>query len=134
MILPSITELLLVGVYERGIPNKERIVFRAASAVEMGRFGIFLGVKTAPGQALPIRDNFFWFGNGFVNMGDWVFVYTGPGTPRVAQLPNANEKLYTVFWGRNQVILHEPNVVPILVRMDAVTVDNPQALMPAGTS
>ena len=37
-------------------------------------------------------------------------------------LPNTSEKLYSVHWGRAQTVLHSIEVVPILVRVDAVQI------------
>ena len=122
MILNGISELYILGVYERGIPNRERIVLKAAESVNMGQFGLMLGVIKEQGFALPIRDNLFWFGDGHINKGDWIFIYTGPGEFRVDELPNSNEKLYAVHWGRDKVILGQPEIVPILFRMDAVDI------------
>ena len=134
MILQGISELVLIGVHERGIPNKERIVLRANDRLQMGQFGLLLGVKGAPGFAFPIKDNFFWFGEGMVDRGDYVFVFTGSGNPQKSELPNSSEKLYTVFWGRAMTLFMDPNVVPILMRIDALTVDNPQQLLPPGSA
>lgn len=130
MILPGIFELTLVGVYERGIPNQERIVFRATQTVDVGQFGIILGIKNSPGMAVPIRDNFFWFGDGILNDGDWVFLYTCPGKSTGSVIPNTDSKLYTVFWGRKKVVLSDSNIVPMLIRLDAVTVAGNQLSLP----
>ena len=73
-------------------------------------------------MAVPIRDSLLWFGEGIVNKGDWLFVYTGPGGARVSTMPNSMEKIYAVHWGRNQTVLASPDILPILFRVDAVNV------------
>jgi len=129
MTLPAIFELTLVGVYERGVPNRERLVFQPTQTIDIGQFGILLGVTGSPGMAFPIRDNFFWFGNGVVSSGDWVLVYTCAGKPTGSIIPNTNSKVYTVFWGRPTVIFSDPSIVPVLFRMDAVSVGENQLLL-----
>jgi hypothetical protein len=123
----------IVGVFDRGMPNQERIVLLVNEPVDMGQYGILLGVRAQGRFAYPIRDNFYWFGDGFVSKGDWIFVYTGPGESRTAELPNNRQKLYSVHWGRDKTILHQSEIIPILFRVDAVDVhlemqETPKAL------
>ena len=131
MIVGDISELRMMGVFHRGTPNEERIVFKVNEPVNMGQFGIMLGIKQQAGYAIPIKDNLYWFDDGYVNMGDWIFVYTGPGEARVADLPANKEKLYSLHWGRNRTILLQPEIVPILFRVDAVIVAAEMQALPS---
>ena len=131
MIVGNITELSVVGVFERGIPHQERIVISVNEIVSMGQFGLLLGIRQQEGAAFPIRDNFFWFGDGYLSRGDWIFVYTGPGDTRVVELPGTIEKLYSLHWGRENVVLSPPEIVPILVRVDAVDIPTETQLLPS---
>jgi hypothetical protein len=123
MILASIPELSLIGVYDRGIANQERIVFQANQSINMGQFGIMLGYRTTHGFANPYIDHLFWFGDGDLLQGDWVFVYTGRGEPRISDVPEQNQKLYILHWGKENTIFAQPEVTPILFRADAVQVE-----------
>ena len=120
MILEDISGLTLVGVFDRGIPNKERIVLRANEIINLGQYGIMIGIRLEEGMASPIRDNLFWFGDAYVMEGDWIFVYTGPGEGKGAPVPNSQDRLYSIHWGRKETILHHDELVPILFRVDAV--------------
>ncbi len=122
MIVENLTELTVVGVYDRGKPNQERIVLVANDTVNLGQYGLMLGIRAADGSAIPLRDNMLWFGNGYASKGDWIFVYTGPGEPRVSDLTNTKDKLYIVHWGRGKTVLGRKEIVPILFRVDAVQV------------
>lgn len=122
MIVGDLTELSILGVYDRGTPNQERIVIAIRETVNMGQYGLMLGVRAGEGTAMPIRDNLLWFGDGIVNKGDWLFVYTGPGEARVSTIQNSTEKIYSVHWGRTQTIFASPDMSPILFRVDAVNV------------
>lgn len=122
MIVGDIFEINVVGVYERGVPNQERIVLCANQALNLGQYGIMIGLRAENGSAFPIKDNLLWFGDGLVTKGDWIFIYTGPGGARTTNLPNVQEKLYSIHWGREQTILDSPEVVPILFRVDAVQI------------
>lgn len=130
MIVETIAELTIVDVYDRGVPNQERIALQANEMLNMGQFGIMLGVRASEDSAYPIKDNLYWFGDGYVSKGDWIFLYTGPGEPRTSEIPNAQNKMYTVHWGRDSTVLGEPNIVPMLFRVDAVQVPVPARALP----
>lgn len=130
MIVTLVTEITVTGVFDRGVPNQERIVLYVNETLNLGQYGLMIGVRSQDGSAFPIRDNLFWFGDGFVKRGDWLFIYTGPGEPRATDLPNTEEHLYTLHWGRDRTILHNRDLVPILFRVDAVQVPQEIASLP----
>jgi len=130
MIVDLITELTIIGVFDRGIPNQERIVLLPNQDLNLGQYGLMIGVRGQASMAFPIRDNMLWFGDGLVNKGDWIFVYTGPGEAKTTMLPNNQERLYSIHWGRKETILHHPDLVPILFRVDAVYVPQEIANLP----
>lgn len=121
MIVNLITELS-AGVFDRGIPNQERIVLFVNESVNLGQYGLMIGIRGGNNGAVPIRDNMLWFGDGMVNKGDWIFVYTGPGEAKTTQLPNNKERLYSIHWGRKETILHHHDLMPILFKVNAVIV------------
>ena len=129
----DISELKVAGVFDRGVPNQERIVIHANQIVNMGQFGLILGIRQQGALAYPIRDNFYWFGDGYVNVGDWIFVYTGPGESLTSELPGGSGKLYSLHWGRNETILGLQEVVPILFRVDAVEIYTETLTLPSAS-
>lgn len=131
MIVGNITQLRIHGVYDRGNPNRERIALRVFEPVNMGQFGILLGIRQQDGTAYPLQDNFFWFGDGFVAEGDWLFVFTGPGKPTKEALPGlAGKHIYSVHWGRSKTILSSAQILPVLFRVDAVDIFSEQIALP----
>jgi hypothetical protein len=52
-------ELRILGVSDRNVPNKERIVVRSLLPTDLGKYGLMVGLRTSPSHAFPIRDNFF---------------------------------------------------------------------------
>lgn len=131
MIVSDIIELDVHGVFDRGLPNKERIAIYVKSPLNIGQYGLMIGIKASGGTAIPIRDNLFWFGDGFLNAGDWIFIYTGAGTPRASNVPGSNAKLYISHWGKPTTIFQAPELVPILFRVDAVFIPQEKSLLPA---
>jgi len=122
MIAILIEELKIVGVFDHGVPNMERVVLIANESIDLGNYGLMLGIRAHEGQAYPLRDNFLWFGSGWVQKGDWLFVYTAPGEPKTTNLPNQTEKLYSIHWGKDKTVFQNKALIPILIRMDAVQV------------
>lgn len=133
MILAAITELSIIGVYERGVANQEYILIQANQAVNLGQFGIMLGYRAADGLANPYNDHLFWFGDGVVQQGDWIFIYTGKGEPRTNDVPGQNQKMYSLHWGKGTTIFAHSEVIPILFRADAVQLSVPPLNLPQGT-
>lgn len=127
-----IDELQILGVYDHGVPNVERVVIQVKKAVDLVQYGLMLGIRGPDGAALPLRDNLLWFGNGWVQEGDWLFVYTAPGEGRITPLPNNDEKLYSVHWGKKQTVFQNRDLVPILFRMDGIQI--PMGLPAVGHS
>lgn len=122
MIVSDISELTVVGVLDRGVPNQERIILCVNQILNLGQYGLMIGIRATQGMAFPIKDNLLWFGDAIVSKGDWVFVYTGPGEARVNTLPNNQETLYSIHWGRKDTIFLNREIVPILFRVDAVQI------------
>jgi hypothetical protein len=122
MIASTIDELEIVGVYDHGVPNMERIAIMANTPIDLGNYGLMIGIRGDEGQAFPLRDNFLWFGNGWIQKGDWLFVYTASGEPRTMQLPNQKEKLYSIHWGKEKTVFQHKELMPILVRLDAIQI------------
>jgi hypothetical protein len=123
MIVAELAELFMHPVVDRGVPNLERVPIYVRDQVGMGQFGLMIGSAVQPGLAIPIRDSFFWFGDGIVNPGDWILVYTGSGIPRTDDWNNPpGSKVYSVHWGRSKTMFANTNIVPILFKTNSVQV------------
>lgn len=130
MIVTNLTELELYPVEDRGVPNLERIAILVKDTTNMGQYGIMIGNASGDNSAIPYQDNLFWFGDGIVNKGDWILLYTGSGTPRTDAWEASGGNIYSVHWGRNVTMFANSNIVPILFRVDAVTVSTPPGDVP----
>ena|ERR1700722_3016835 len=117
-----ISELQLLGVFERGIPNKEHVIIRPTIPLEMGSYALMVGARTLPPDDLviPVRDFLFWFGTAILQSVDWIFVYTGHGTPIRIPTADSSGHIYICYWNHSQTIFHDPQYVPLLVRMNGV--------------
>jgi len=128
MMQGAITELTLMGVFDRGIPNAERVVIRVDEYVDMASFVLLQAKAGEIGGAVPIRDSMFWFGNGLLEPGDWIFIYSAVGESKVVDAPGAQgakQKMVLLHWQRSQTMFHTPEIVPILARIDALQIGVP---------
>jgi hypothetical protein len=119
-VLPLVSELSLFGVYDANVPNKERVVLRPTQEVSLARFCLLVAVQSAQGGVLPIPDQFLWLGDLIVKPPAWLVVFTGPGTYNVQQ--QGPDTIYTFFWGRPSTIFTNPGIMPVVARLDALSV------------
>lgn len=118
----AVTELMLIGVVDAGVPNKERIVLRPTQATDLRQFLLVPGIfNPTTGGAHPIFDNAFWFPDVSVEAPSWIHVYTGLGNQTVDSLPGG-DVVHTFFWQRSTVVFTFSDVVPVLIRIDAAVV------------
>lgn len=122
-----IDELSIIGVYDRGIANKERIVLRPTIKLNLGYYALVLGIKAGEGYARPINDHFLWLGScGLAPIEiappSWLFIYTGPGEFNEATNGYTKEKAYVMHWGKDTTILADDSIVPVLICINSVAV------------
>lgn len=128
----QITELTMWGVYDAGKPNMERVVLYVEQETEMGNFALLTGLRSNNGGGIPLQDNFFWFGNAVLKRGDWVFVYTAPGTPQKSPLPGSENFIHTLHMGKKNTVFNSTVLTPMLVRMDGLQMPTVMPLLAAG--
>lgn len=105
----------ILDVVDRGIPNQERIPIFIKNDFYLQTQWVGLGVMQPDKKIFPINDNSFWLGIGWVKKGDWIFLYTGKGEPRINEIPNQETKIYTVHWNREKTLFNSPELHPYLL-------------------
>jgi hypothetical protein len=127
-VLHDIFELEYWGIFDRGIPNKERIVFKPRMRVQLTSFVILVGRKGPNGALQPYFDHAFLFPDVAVEPPTWVFVFTGPGTSVVSVEQYTQEPMQALYWGRTQTIFHDPNIIAAILRFDGILMPPPMNL------
>lgn len=121
MYLPAIVEINLIGVADAGKPNHERVMLRPNEAVNLAQFGVVLGVRTQqPLVAHLLRDHTIWLPEITLSPPAWILIYTGPGKDR-QEMWN-NQPVLILHWNKQQTLFGDPDLVPVLVRIDAIIV------------
>jgi len=122
MIFPPPTEIHFWGIFDAGVPDKERLVFQVKSSVNLAQYGVFAGLKNPNGMVTPLSDNFFWFGEMQVNPPTWIVVMTRPGLFEVTTHANTGEPLQIHYWGRKSTIFNGPDIAPVLFQINSVLI------------
>jgi hypothetical protein len=134
MIFPPPVELSLLGLYDPGVPGKERIVLRPTEPVNLAQFGIMVGYRPGNGDVIPLRDFFFWFSEIVVPTPSWIVVFTGEGKYEVTKHPTNEQPVYVYYWGRKKTLFHDPQFIPVIFQLSAVLLaHNPVAQIPEKT-
>jgi hypothetical protein len=117
----SVPELTIIGVFDPGVPNEERIVLRPEVVVPLNGYGIAVGIPAPGVGALPLFDNCFWFPEIEVSPPAWVILFTGPGKTKTFSTVEG-ENVLTLHWQRPYTIFGGSEVIPILFRVDAAAI------------
>jgi hypothetical protein len=124
-------ELSLLGTYDRGIPNQERIVFDVSPQTNLSQYIVLLGFRDPhSGAVFPYKDYLFWFGNISAEQLTKVFLYTGPGEFRNAFVQNTTIPAFVFHWGHPQTLFADTSVLPILVQIGGVALEPPPQNLP----
>ena len=118
--LDNIEELDLVGVADRGVPNKERIIMRPRWEIEnLQGYIVGLGIvdSTNPLSLTPLANFAFFFTECCPELNSWIVLYTGKGEPQVTELPTTGQRAYTFFWGYDRVLFKHPLIIPVVLRV-----------------
>jgi len=128
---PQITELEIRDVANRGVANQECILIKPRVLVDISPFALFVGFRSqSRGLVTPVRDLFFWFGEGSVSPDDWICVFSGSGTANRKPIEGAPGHYIFCYWGRPTTLFHDSMYTPFLLRYDAILVAEPPLALP----
>jgi hypothetical protein len=114
--------LVLIGIADAKVPNDERVILQVPELVDLGEYGLVVGLKAKDGRVYPMNDNVFWFPKIVVGGQSYVFVYTGVGQTERTTVDGTGEDALVLHWGRPTTIFNVPQLVPVLVRRDVLAI------------
>lgn len=116
----------IFGVYDRGVPNQERIVLRVNSPTSLNNYFLFLGYSSNQNEntVWPYTDNFLWLTGVNMDVPGWIFVYTGKGTPSISSEKITKQPLQTLYWNKESVVLENFNIFPALSSFGPIEIGN----------
>jgi hypothetical protein len=129
-------DIQIFGVYDRGVPNLERVVLRVNRSTNLSQYMLVLGYRGHAGAdtVLPIPDQSLWLGSTIIEAPSWIFIYTGSGNAGISQEKQTKEPLHSLYWNKPQVMLTHDDIVPALLHIDYVQIGNKPNLTLADTA
>ena len=121
--LDYLEELDVVGVADRGVADKERILIRPRWEIEnLQAYMVGLGIvdSTNPQLVTPLANYAFYFSQCCPDLNSWIILYTGKGEPQVTELPTTGQRAYTFFWGFDRVLFKQPSIAPVVLRVSGM--------------
>ena len=107
--IAPVFELSVVGIFDAGVPHKERIVLRPTQAVDLSHFALIIGVNTATG-VVPLTDLFRWLGPATIAPPSWLVVYTDPGEDVETVHEQTGEPVHVRHWGKSHTLFIDSEV------------------------
>ncbi len=118
-----IVELSIVGIYDRGKPDKERIAIRVHADVNLNNFCMVRGIWSHQRkQLIPLHSFFFQFPDEEVEEGSWVIVYTGSGTNKRTTMKSTGAPALVLHWGLKNVAFSLPLVSVAVIEIGGVEI------------
>jgi hypothetical protein len=117
--MPPIHELTIVGTFDVGVPNLERIILRPMETLNLAAFALVLSYETDSSSIAPLPNHFLWLGDRWVHPPSWIVVYTGPGGFRETVHVDTGAPILEYHWGLHSVALSSPRIAVSLFKLSA---------------
>lgn len=118
----ELTEIGLLGVWDRGVPNKERVVMQCHAGLNLQEYCLICGPTGATGSVLPSTDHFYKFPNIHVSPNSWIVLYTGGGQQFVAHKEDTGEPVHALYWGQELTVFSDPAWRAAILRIDGIVI------------
>jgi hypothetical protein len=119
-VLPDIPEIEYWGIYDRAIPNKERIVFKPVVGLDLLKYVVVVGHRTSQGAIQPFIDGVFFFPEVVVEPPTWVFIFTSGGKATISVEQTTKEPVHQLYWGRRETVFNHPTITAVIMRLDGI--------------
>ncbi|MBY0276096.1 hypothetical protein K2Z84_12185 [Candidatus Binatia bacterium] len=117
-LLRTIEEMELLGIYDSGIPNQERITYRTHASLNLGEYILCLGAQQPDGSVAPIQNTLLWLGDERLDQDSFLFVYTGRGQRRSTVA--GGRPALVLHWQSPQTMFNLPGVVPVTFHISGI--------------
>jgi hypothetical protein len=99
-------KLKIVGIYDRGIPNQERLHLNVLAPADLSFHVVLDTTRVGDTVSTQIR-NVYWWTRYPVQAGDWVILYTRSGLFSTARRADGRTNHF-FFWGMKSVLWANP--------------------------
>lgn len=120
-------DVVVDTVRARGMPNQECVVLRTLAVVDTSNLALMVGYRDAADGVQCLPNHVFWFGDALLMQGSVLNIYTGTGHANSHAIGNGTFA-YNLFWGLDKTVFNAPAFIPLVVRLENVTVGEAQSL------
>ena len=106
--------LRLLGMLDRGKPNKERIYIKVEQPTNLRYWALAKCVVPAPEMNIPLPNYFLWLGYENVEPPYMIVVYTGPGERKMTMLADNITPALALHWGQPYTMFNDERHQPAL--------------------
>jgi hypothetical protein len=104
----------ITSIADAGDIDRERVVIKATTDGDIGRFAIFCAKRSSTGVALSGNvPKTFWFTDQKVKAGDFIVLYTKAGT-RSSKTSDSGSTSYFFYWGWKTAIWDEKSKAALI--------------------
>lgn len=114
---PTIDELRIVAIRDRGVPDRERVAIRVERDASLGDYLLITGSWTPAGTIRPSKREFFNFPDEEVLAGSWVILYTGFGVRRHTTIDATGDPALVLHWQQPSVLLRDLDVTVAILEI-----------------
>lgn len=108
----------IINLIDRGVANKERIWFRVIADCDLSFYIVFDTTYLSPNSISNLQKHSYWFGAKSVKSGDYVILYTGPGSP-VESKNNDGSTNHFIYWGLEKTIWNKEGDCAVLFELNS---------------
>ena len=107
----------LKSIQDQGIAGKERVVMKARSKLDVGQFALLQAGYSDGGVNTSTKDC-YWFPDKVIEEGDWVVLYTKPGTNK-EKIQKSGATAHFFYWGKDSPKWKSKSWAPVLLQVDS---------------
>jgi hypothetical protein len=96
--------------------QKERLVMKALSDIDIGNYAVFISNVSDDGKATAGPKTAFWFPDGTVRAGDLVVLYTKAGQDSKKDLADGTT-VHFYYWGITDVLWGRGDKTAVILRV-----------------
>ncbi|AOE86752.1 hypothetical protein [Pseudomonas sp. TCU-HL1] len=113
--------LVIQGVYEAGVLEKEHVFFKATEELELSDYLVADHTYDAKGNLSDKHRHTFWFPSRIVKKGEFVALRTGSGTPRKYTKDNG-QVVHRFYWNLKATVWNETGDAAALYKVGTPSV------------
>jgi hypothetical protein len=109
-------KIAITSFADAGNFQKERIVMRAESDLDIGHYAVFCTAMATNGEATAGKKTAYWFPDGEIKKNDLIVLYSKRGSSSTKEL-NEGRTAHFFYWGYDQAMWGDSGSGAVLLRV-----------------